>query len=221
MADIRTTPELDDFDRDEDPLSGGGNWAKVDTGVWPADMAATSAGDGAVGADPPDAFYYWTPGSHTGDMEVWATSSFGADLTEAWRLGLFKDVGIHGSVVDGYGILVTSDGGVADWSLRRYSNGGFTQIAGVLGGQHLSGGGDLALLRINGNEVEVFYSLDDGANWTMIMSATDTTYRTGLYLSLGISTDDGGNPGWINFGGGQEEDVIPQIWRKRRKHGSR
>lgn len=34
LADIRTTPLLDNFNRaNENPLSGGGNWAQTDSGI--------------------------------------------------------------------------------------------------------------------------------------------------------------------------------------------
>lgn len=39
----QTAPILDDFNRpDENPLSGGGNWAQTDFGAWPTPPALTS-----------------------------------------------------------------------------------------------------------------------------------------------------------------------------------
>ena len=58
LGDIRTTPLLDDFDRpNENPLSGGGSWAKADAssqGIQLLDNRVTLAAGGL-------ARYEWTP----------------------------------------------------------------------------------------------------------------------------------------------------------------
>jgi hypothetical protein len=63
-------------------------------------------------------------------------------------------------------------------------------------------------MRRNGDDVEVWTANGTGGAtsppgdpWTLVLSATDTTYRFG-YGGIGTSQDDD-NPAWDAFGGGE------------------
>lgn len=219
MPDIRQTPKLDDFQRaNEYPLSFDGRWSNADPGLWPTNLHVESF---RCEGDPGDSVSYWTPTTINGDSEAWGRTGPGVDLTEAWRIGLMTDVG-GSSVIDGYQLLVIADGGAASWIIREYTNGSFSNIA-VAASQPEPNDDAYVLLRIDGDEVEAWFSsTNPPTTWTQILGVTDTTYRSNLRVVIGISSDDGANPTWEEVGGGHlEGDFVPQIWRKRRRHGSR
>lgn len=197
MADIRQTPELDDLLRaDETPLSDGGKWDKA---------MSTSSGlllnnNTIKPWGPGDATYFYDDGPYNGNCEVWGETWDAADETEAWRIGLMTEPDPAGTTVDGYLVLWIVGIGGAGPILRKYTNNSFTEVAT---GTSTGANGGLFLTRILGDDIQLWQSLDGGANWTMNLSYTDTTYRTALYPCLGISSDDGTGPGWISFGGGQ------------------
>lgn len=216
MADIRQNPGfLDDFDRaDENPLSGGGNWAQTASGFWSEleleNNQATLQGANTLSSS------YWTPTSYSGDdCEVWGIAAGGGASGMAFRLGLYKDVGV-GANLDGYryGFDIGASGG--RHVIRELLNGAGSNLAvsADAGGTPTGNPGHL-LFRRNGNDLEGWWSSDAGANWTLMVSATDTTYTTNLFLSLDLA-DNGGlqSVEWTAFGGGPAEEFFPQIYRR-------
>lgn len=208
MADIRKSGVLDDFQRaDVNPIDG--NWAKVDPGY-----STLRIDSGRAEGNAGDSMYYWTDsGPFAGDCEVWGIPGPGSDLTEAWRLGLLKDVGGAGTQ-DGYQqLLITGVGGI-DWALRKYTNGGWETVVSVSPG--ISGAYQL-LRRLDGF-IEGWGSAD-GETWTMAYSYEDTQYASAsFYLCMGISSDDGGNPSWEGIGGGGIfSGWLPQQIRRTRE----
>jgi hypothetical protein len=206
MPDIRDTDQISTFaDPPENPLSEGGNWATVDTYTTLRKQAGVATYDGGD-----IAFAYWTPETFSEDkIEVWGIPTgggLGAAL-EDWRLALWTNTASVVGYMGAYG------GGLDKvYFLWRYNGGRPTFIAIGSG----PGGPDYPsamLLRIDGNQVELWASGDFGANWVLALSATDTTYRGDFYLSLGIEDPTAGGLGWAAFGGGIE-DEIQQIYRR-------
>jgi hypothetical protein len=211
MADIRqSTTAKDDFNRaDEDPLSGGGNWAQTDSGVFTPMVIKSNAATHQSGG--PSSMSHWTPTTYDGDAaEAWGARTGGGAGGIAWGIGLARDVG-GSNAMDGYRFR-DEDGST---SLKRFLNGSDSTVLDT--GTGTSGAdGDLLLIRRNGNDVEGWFSSDDGANWTLKVSATDTTYTTGFYLALSIRDNSASQLlGWDYFGGGPAKPFIPQIYRRR------
>lgn len=220
MADIRQNPTfLDDFNRaNESPLSGGGNWARLDS-VWSDDMDLVS-NQATHGAGKTFSFSYWTPESWNGsEAEAWGYATGGGANGMAWDIGIHSNVG-GSNAVDGYMLtLAISAGNDTDLVLYEAANGVYTELTRDTTPTYLPNGdganGDYYLLiRRNGNDVEGWGSAD-GVTWTLGVSATDTTYTTGLFAGIGCA-DNGGfqTVKWRDFGGGPAEEFIPQIYRR-------
>lgn len=216
MADIRQNPTfLDDFDRaDEAPLSGGGNWAFLDS-VWSSPMELVS-NEATHDGDFTFSFSYWTPEAWDGDeAEAWGFATGGGAGGLAWYIGIQKDVG-GSNAVDGYalGFLIFT-GNNTSLVLYEALNGSYVirDQADDPGGPFDPNGDLYLLIRRNGNDVEGWGSAD-GVTWTLGVSVTDTTYTTGLFAGIGCN-DNGGfqSVEWRDFGGGPTE-FIPQIYRR-------
>jgi RHS repeat-associated protein len=195
-------PILDNFNRaDEDPLSGGGNWARAQQNTW-FDMRIVSnvATHSASGVS----MSYWTQQSFpAGSGSVWGkygnTDAGGGNRAS---LLLIKDVGGTSSI-DGYELAreVFGAGQNDAYFLRRIDNGVRTTELAATVQNPVSATWPYFNLRRVGNTVEGWASPDNVA-WTMILSATDTTYTTGTFYaaihaqSAGIWIDDfGAGPG--------------------------
>lgn len=208
MADIRQNTKVrDDFNRaNENPVQAP--WAQANSGVW---GPMSIAGNRLIGTQtPPTASgAYWSTEAWTGDKaEVWATAAGAVGNNEDWRLGLMRNDGV--GVRDGYTFHYGQSAGNNFWQIRRYDDGSLTSIAFDNTPTEVLSEGHMALVRRNGNDIEGWHSTDSGANWTLILAATDTAYTTDLYAMLGA----GGNVmGWDDFGGGPLT-FIPQIYRR-------
>jgi hypothetical protein len=138
--------------------------------------------------------------------EAWGYAFAGGAEGLAWSLGLFQDVGGSGTV-DGYRARIESAFSGVNFVLYKYTNAVRTVIAsgGSLGSSVNPG---WLLVRRNGTDVEVWYGGNASisippTSWTLECSATDTTYTTGLSLSLGITDNSGSQLNdWLSFGGG-------------------
>lgn len=212
------SPLLDDFDRaNEDPLSGGGNWALVDNVYQPMRLLNNEA-TRRVNSN---SFSYWTPQSFDGDCEVWGQKNDpGFSTIEFIRCGLLRDLGGTGAF-DGYQ-LIGGYGGHGYW-LRRYTNGGFVDLAAPT-----PGGGIPAyiMLKRNGNDVEAWYSYTNApGSWLLAVAVTDTTYMTGLHPAIGSTSNivsSAAMPAWLWVGGGIEVPAAPTVsmnWRSSQRHG--
>jgi len=200
LGDIRTTPLLDDFDRaNENPLSGGGNWAKADAssqGIQLLNNKVTLAAGGL-------ARYEWTPAAVDGDVEVWARyAGAGMDDGAAAELVIVTDVG-GSNQVDGYALRAVNTFGGAGWQIRRLQNWSATVIASApFGPGGISDAGQLVLFRRSGTALEGWRSLDGGATWAREITVTDATYTANLHVGLGFSIALASSPSWDDFGGG-------------------
>ena len=212
MADIRqSTTVLDDFNRaDETPLSGGGNWLEGWGGPLGIDNFTVSRTEVIAFSS------YWVPLEMDGDdAEAWATALGGNASSNTWRLGIMRDNG-GATFTDGYffSMPITSGGGQT--RLERIDN----TVATILDSNTANpptGGGWIGLIRRNGNDVEGWASTDAGANWTLYVSATDTTYTTGFHGLLALQGDE---VEWDDFGAGPTVTRrLPQIYRIIRGFG--
>jgi YD repeat-containing protein len=200
------SPPLDSFDRpNESPIgSSNGWWGQADTQAWPIPARLVNnqfaPGPGANTTS----VAYWVAQMFSGNMEVWASARNVADESEGWRIGMLKDVG-ESSKADGYLLFINNavgTGGQGFWEVRKYTDG---QLVGQLRPPQQNLGlptNQVVLLRRVGDSLQAWQS-PDGANWTLKMTVTDTTYTTDLHPALAIDSDDGTGPQWDDVGGGQ------------------
>lgn len=218
MADIRTTGLLDDFQRpDENPLSGGGNWSQTDP-TFSGNMQLVSHGATHQSGGPSGDSYWTTLFTQFGsdEVEVWGYPRGGGAGAAgvAWALDLWQQPGGSG-VVDGYRFRNESSGGGAQFRLYRITN---TATATTIGGSGGFATGNpstmVMLLRRNGGNVEGWYSANAGANWTLVVSTTDSTYTGSFYIGCGIRDNSAGQIlDWAGIGGGSGSVNRPQIYR--------
>lgn len=204
MADIRQTPQLDDFQgADENPLSRGGNWAEIDS-VNQTDQLILEGG-AARGHPSFVARYwadYWTPLVLTGDSEIWGevdeTLSNFDWIGQGW---LTNCPGVDAEH-NGYISYIRTGGGNNASEIYRYDD----WPNGVLLGQDIRAAfvvaGTLMLSRIEGTHIKSFASTDGGANWFSLVDVVDNTYRTGFSIHLSITGVFGNAIGWTGYGGG-------------------
>lgn len=238
MADIRTTGFLDTFVRGvppgpniEDPLSFGGRWKHLYASAPGHLLKLESNGTtGAVelfeitGGSGQAAIWYQP---YSGDVETWAIAAGGtADLREGLRQYL------HISNLSDPDAIPVSQYGYRQWtgyfidSLYGILGSGSTLYAIGAGGIDsgvtvldstgfvIDFGGGAGLLRTVGDQVEWWTCQSiagepDFDNWTLRLSGTDTSWRSG-YIGIGTQQDDD-NPSWQGFGGG--EILRTQIYR--------
>jgi|GEM_PF-2749284 len=177
-------PILDDFNRpDEDPLSGGGNWARTDLGVWNAMRLVSNAARRSASGTSAS---YWTQASFAGGTgSVWAKWGSLGSATRA-SIALYREVG-GTNAVDGYE-FAREVAGAADndyYLLYRVTNGARTSLGGVENTAEMSY--RYFNLQRTGRAVEGWAS-PDGANWTLVVSKEDSTHTTGaFYASIHIT----------------------------------
>lgn len=220
MADIRQNTTIkDDFNRADELTIAGPNWANVETGPSPDwspagilnNRLTLMSGAGV-------SFSYWTPESFDNDAaEAWAYGSGGGAIGVSWSIGLFRDVG-GTAIVDGYRLQVVGSGN-DNWELGKYTNKSFVVLALGTGGTTDIG---FTLLRRNGTSVEAWHAGANPTTWSLIVSAVDSTYTTGLFAALG-SSGGGSLCAWDDFGSGPKKvtTFLPQIYRRTRLRGGR
>jgi RHS repeat-associated protein len=196
-APAQTPPVLDNFNRaNEDPLSGGGNWARAQQNTW---FAMRLVGNVATHSASGLSMSYWTQQSFPGGAgSVWGkygnTDEGGGNRAS---LLLIKDVGGTSSI-DGYELAreVFGLGQNDAYFLYRMTDGARTQIAATAQNPPEASWPYFNLRRV-GDTVEAWAS-PDNVTWTMILSAADTMHTTGTYYpailanAAGIWIDDFG-----------------------------
>jgi hypothetical protein len=194
VADIRyTTNVIDDFARTEEyPPGILPPWVHAPQWDLPGEL------DGQLKSpsfDPNNqAMSIWTGGVMTGPKaEVWGLSHQNADLHDGFYMGLLRES-------DGAGYYARWANNVGDdpVSITRLDGGGGGTLLNSTG-NYLLGLGKTALMQIDGSTISVYVSTDGGANWTLLVDASDSTYRENLCGGLGMQ---GGAPRWISFGAG-------------------
>lgn len=167
---------LDDFNRaDENPLSGGGNWAEVSASS--GNLRIISNEVACSVSTTSDA--YWTPAVFGADCEAYCTivtkpSTNGDGVEIIARAG---DVGA--STWDGYTFYMATQAGTDTWELRRFIAGSVTALTS--GTREITNGEKIGI-RCIGSRIEGWvYSA--GA-WTRITYTTDTTFHCPGYVAM-------------------------------------
>lgn len=127
-----TTPLLDDFERpNENPLSGGGNWAKLFPVSSELQLLDNGVATAISGSTAPRR--YWTPATFGPDAEVYARTSGTGGWHQDIRLGLrLQNVGT--SSFTGYELIGPWNGITGyRWVIRRHNGGSFTDLRNVDG----------------------------------------------------------------------------------------
>ena len=183
---LTTTALLDDFNRaDENPLSGGGRWAQLNSSSNPLQIIsnATASVTSTNGTS------YWTRDTFA-STEVWARISSAQNFGVLLRL---QDVG-GANTWDGYELFANASNDTLD--LRRVTNATTTSLVTRSVSAIAIGVG--IMLRAYGTRLEAWYF--KASVWTLVTSTDDSTYTSGnMGLRVGPTS-----PGIVtDFGGGQ------------------
>jgi len=176
---------LSDFTgSDEDPLSEGGHWAKLNS----ADAASLRrVGNAVAGPNDTAALLrasYWTPGNFGPDVEAYATLAVVTNNQQAYdvyaRVQQEGGSGTH----DGYVARLNTSG---DIELRLITNGSGSALGPAPFSITPAAGMKLGI-RCHGSTIESWYQPSGGA-WTLIGSVTDTTYPSAGKVGLGVNNN--------------------------------
>jgi RHS repeat-associated protein len=185
---LPATPVLDRFDRPNGAL--GANWVQLasDLGQLTIQSNVARSPSGATVAS------IWAPAQLGPDSEVYArTIGTGCcQLPKSLRLLLrMRDVGTAG--FDGYELMArTSTIGIS-WDISKYVNRQFTVLREVAADTYSH-----MLFRAVGSSLEGWGS-QDGVNWTLVISTTDTTWPDGGFIGMAVGNTE---PAVDDFGGG-------------------
>lgn len=206
MADVRyTTLVRDDFQRaDENPIGApwDRNWsAGIDCQIDSNIFKSTSSNPSNSGQ------MFWSTEDFSGDeIEVWAAAVGNAPQADSYRIGLCDD----SASMNGYLLRCENPVGADAWTIRKYTGGSFGTLAQTRPAQ-LPSSDHLVLMQLTATHVNCYLSDDTaGTSWTLIVSAADTDYRSGLYIHLGGN----GAPGWTYVGGGVPDLSMPEFIRR-------
>jgi hypothetical protein len=140
---------------------------------------------------------YWNPATYGPDSEVWATAqSVGSSPYDAFNLYL-RLTNIGPKTTNGYGLAWSGNNKSNNISIQKFANGAFASALASFT-QNLSPGDSLALQAI-GSTLYAWYR-PAGGSWTLLGSATDTTYSTAGYLGADMAYSQ--NTTLSSFGGG-------------------
>lgn len=186
---------LDNFDRpDENPLSGGGNWAKLNSNAT-TDLAVSS---NTIVQSPASAVLiaasYWTQSSALEFTEVKATIAVApGNGAFTYLFARLQDVG-GADTYDGYRFTVRRVSGNTTFTISLITNVAPTTLSSVtqVGIPQV---GDKLGARASGSTLELWYYQVSTGAWQLITVATDATYATG-YMGIGI----GGSGALDDFG---------------------
>lgn len=217
MADIRQNPgTLDDFNRaDEDPLSGGGNWARPDLSTNPMVLFENAAARKGAATN---CYSTWQPGDvMDGDAaESWGVMIGNETSGARWGVTIFRDLG-GTSTADGYMFAVETSNTNDVYRIYRATNFSFTSIA-ITGDVAPEGGPVILLIRRNGDYVEGWSDETGvGDSFSLRLQVTDTTHTTGFRPGLHGYRQIGSDPGFVSFdyfGAGPAVEFIPQFLRR-------
>ncbi len=202
MADIRQNPIVkDNFNRaDEDPLSGGGNWARPDL----ASPACILSGNQATRktANAQD-FSQWQPDPllDGNAAEAWVHMKGNETSGAGWGVSLFRQCG-GTNAADGYLFRIETSNVNDLYRLYRATNWVFTSIASATGAPQ--GSPCILLIRRNGNDVECWTDESGGSSsFALRLTVTDTNFTTGFLPGIHMTYNfSGGTVGEDDFGAG-------------------
>lgn len=172
---------LDDFNRaNETPLSGGGNWAKLNS----ADGTDLNLNTNAVTSSAATTgSRYWTPTTYGPDTEVYCTVGVKPPDTE--QIGLLLRVQQPGgsNTWDGYQLLCIAAAGTDTFQLSRVTNNAATVLNTTA--QEYAVGEKLGL-RMYGNRLESW--LFTGGAWLLVSVANDNTFASAGNVGIRASS---------------------------------
>lgn len=187
---IPSTALLDGFTRaNENPLSGGGNWAKLSSSD-SSDLQIVSNVVTSTGTT--RAQRYWTPTPLLSDFEVYVTFAH-AGASGGGLVARATDVG----GADTWDGVAGTWGGSGTVTFFEVANGVFSTIGSVVGA---FSDGDVLVLRGNGALLEVWKLPGGVGDPARLGSKTTAILRSGF---VGISQPGGVDPStYDGFGGG-------------------
>lgn len=213
MADIRTTPQIDAFNRaDENPLSAGGLYGPLFGSTTAQQMQnASNQAKGTVTSGTRFCYSCYLPATIDGDFELWGDVAGFADNINAWTLSVFNTIDGAADHFNGY-VAAWYKNIPDEWFIDRYDDAVATRIATWAGDTVVAQ--TQFLFRSDGNELHMYRSADGGATWPQHETVTDGTYRTGLHLTIGMRGQSNNAPKWDGWGGGvanQRRSRLPYL----------
>lgn len=190
------TPILETFaDIEGPPMTG---WTDLVSGI-----KSISGGVGQANVTQ-SLSYYSAGGPYTNNCEDYADIATKPGTNGTFSVFLLQDVGSI-ATADGYEGRMTVVSGASNdtWRIYRIDNGAATQLATAT--QEAANGDGLWLENKNG--ILNLYRRSSGV-WTLMCTATDTTYTGSKYVGLGLSDTTARAD---NFGGG----IIPRANRAK------
>jgi hypothetical protein len=158
---------------DENPLSEGGNWARINSSAEQLQRISNTA----KAASAASANSYWTPTNFGADLEAYVT---------------IVTVGAGG----GINARVQGEGGANTWDgYRVLADGTFTVIQSVTNATTTDliavsqgfSAGDKMGMRIEGSTIQAWRQASGSGTWNLIATVVDTTYasagKIGLYCN--------------------------------------
>ena len=163
----------------ENPLSEGGNWAKLNSAN-AANLLRHASGYVIATTAPVSS--YWTPANFGSDAEAHITlPESGSGSEQAWVAVRVQGEG--GSATwDGYAAGTTSATGTV--ALYRVDNAVFTTLA--TGSVTVADGCKVGIA-VHGTAIEAWFQ-PSGGSWTKCATATDTTYASAGKFAMGFAT---------------------------------
>lgn len=180
----------------ENPLSDGGNWAKLATG-WQAIRRVSNVAKAAAYTDSYDDAYSLVQIADVADVEVIATL-YRANATFG-EYELLLRMGDDSSHVYGYECLCNTSGGVqiVRWDMVGGNHNDWHDITGATSSPgNLANGHQLRATAI-GSTITFYHRTSEVGSWSQIGTASDSQYATG---KVGIAH-------YIHASGGNIDDL--------------
>ena len=172
-------PILDSFDRpNESNLSGGGKWSNGVNGS--NEVGSRVIANALACSKSTSCASWWNVAPYGPNTEVWGTVTVLPGTGNQFRL--YARIQAPGSLaVDAYMLRTNQLAGTDEVYLERVDDSTFVRLLTV--GQELAVG-DTLLLRVTGSRLEAW--LRRGSAWTLLGSATDTTYPSSGFTGAGV-----------------------------------
>lgn len=165
---------------DENPLSEGGNWARLDTnGTGTLQRVSNTVGD--TQATTRDA--YWTPTNFGPDCEAYVSIPTKPGNTQSVSI-VARVQGEGGAGTwDGYRATFTAASGTDTWLLDRITNN--AAAATIASGNREFSAGEKIGIECIGTTIAIY--VFTGGSWTQLGSGTDSTYTSAGKVGMRIA----------------------------------
>lgn len=168
---------LDSFTgADQNPLSEGGNWAKLNTAD-ALDLQRLSSAVSGTGVG--TGRRYWTPANFGPDLDLYVTVP--TKTADGGNFGLHARIQGEGgaNTYDSYMVFIAPVAGTDGWSIGRNDNAVLTVLTS--GTREFTNGEKLGM-SIIGSVISAYVFA--GAGWQLLGTATDTTYAAAGKIAL-------------------------------------